>query len=162
MLINNKVLIKNGICPEVNNVCNWTLSFNMATNIVLVSTEGEMFETTYDDSLMCLIQCAKQMNITADTLRFHFDFLTKDIEEFLVNHMVVYSCAKRIFDASQNIDINEDIRRVFTDEVNIAMFHMMFMNVSNYMQMDVDSNTHIDDTCMEVDLDLDFLDCMLS
>jgi hypothetical protein len=157
MLYQNHVFIKNGYQQIY-----WDLLINMATIIVIVSSEGDMFKVQFNDSVLQLISTATQMTITTDALGFYLPANTMELYEFMSKHMIHHALVNgnsQYSVGANQIALNDDIRNILTDKVNIDMFHMM----SNCM-MDIDAETCDIDIDMSIDdmNDIDkFIDSIL-
>lgn len=150
MLHNNHVFTKNGYNTNyhTSGYVNWTLSFNMATNIKIVSDDGKVYQASFSDKLTTLFDYAMQMSITTDALVFYVPLFAVTIQEFMSNHGISYTEVS-FLDIGHIIVLDDTIRCVLTDTVNIDMFHMM----SNYMMMDIDAKN--EDT-MPIEIDDDW------
>lgn len=166
MPLKNHIYMKNGYTtqyinyPPVAESVNWTLSLNMATVIMIVSNEGQVFKVAFKENLTTLFDYATQMSITTDALVFYVSLSSQNVQEFLSDNAVNYTGACFAYPVTQKVTIDDAIKCVLTDIVNINMFHMM----ANSMMMENDSmvvddmNTDIDwNDFMDIDL-MDFMD----
>lgn len=142
MLHQNQVLIKNGILPM-----NWILSINMATNIVVISSDGNMLKMQFNETILQLVSLASEMTITTDALGFYVPLNTTDLCEFMFHHMIPFTLVDLTSEIVNQVALNDDIRCVLTDQVNIDMFHFM-----SECMMDIDN-----DTC-DIDIDQNDID----
>jgi hypothetical protein len=162
MPFKNHIYVKNGYTTQyINNApvasfIDWTLSFNMTTHIMIVSSEGQVFKVSFKDVLTTLFNYATQLSITCDALVFYVSLPLQYIQEFLSNNVIEYTEADFANPATQKIILDDTIRCVLTDMTNIDMFHMM----SNCMMMDIDSvnveDVLIDDNWWNDFMDVDF------
>lgn len=160
MLYNNHVFTKNGYTPSYdsnNNYVHWTLSFNMATKILIVSEDGKVFNVSFRDELKVLFDYATQMSITIDALVFYVPMSSVDVQQFFVMNLISYTGSTMLEPEVQKVVLNDTIRCVLTDIVNINMFHMM----SQSMMMDIDVNDTVDGIdAIDIDDDWFFDDLM--
>jgi hypothetical protein len=157
MLHNNRVSPKNGYTPlTVYNSIDWTLSFNMTTIIMIVSCDGQVFNVSFADKLTSLFSYATQMSITTEALIFYVPLSANDVKEFFTQNAINYTESSILDPVAQKLVLDDTIRCVLMDIVNIDIFHMM----SNYMMMDIDGGIDaidIDDDAFWNDLmDIDY------
>lgn len=151
MLNNNHIFTKNGYTPYTfSTYIDWTLSFNMTTIIMIVSCDGQVFNVSFGDKLTSLFRYATQMSITAEALIFYVPLLAHDVKEFFTQNAINYTETNILDPGAQKVILDDTIRGVLTDIVNIDIFHMM----SNYMMMDIDDG--VDDAFLNELMDIDY------
>ena len=142
----NQVLIKNGISPM-----NWILLINMATNIIVISSDGDMLAVQFSESILQLISLSTKMTITTDALGFYVPFNTLELYKFMFQHIIPFTLVDLTSEIVSQITMNDDIRSVLTDQVNIDMFHLMsecMMDIDNEA-CDIEIEQDDGDRCMD-------------
>jgi hypothetical protein len=96
------------------------------------------------------------MSITTEALIFYVPLSVNDVKEFFTQNSINYTEASILDPVAQKVILDDTIRGVLTDIINIDIFHMM----SNYMMMDIDDGIDaidIDDDAFWNDLmDIDY------
>jgi len=124
----------------IANPIDWTLSFNMTTIIMIVCCEGQVFNVAFSDKLTSLFSHATQMSITTKALIFYVPLSATDVEKFFTQNAMIYTGASILDPVAQKIVLDDTIRRVLTDMINIDIFHMM-------MEIDEELNDLMDIDC---------------